>query len=87
MFPFKISTGLFKLICTFFFESISCNLTFYNRAYRKECIDEMQDRKYEEQVPEWILDELALGEYGSGYEMCCPNCDGTMVEKSKYNKS
>ena len=29
MFPFKISTGLFKLICTFFFESISCNLTFY----------------------------------------------------------
>ena len=30
MFSFKISTGLFKLICTFFFESISCNLTFYN---------------------------------------------------------
>ena len=32
MFSFKISTGLFKLICTFFFESISCNLTFYNIA-------------------------------------------------------
>lgn len=32
MFPFKISTGLFKLICTFFFESISCNLTFYTLA-------------------------------------------------------
>ena len=31
MFSFKISTGLFKLICTFFFESISCNLTFYTR--------------------------------------------------------
>ena len=54
---------------------------------KKSVLMKCKDCKYEEQVPEWVLDELALGEYGSGYEMCCPNCDGTMVEKSKYNKS
>lgn len=58
-----------------------------DRTYRKECIDEMQGLQIRRAGPEWVLDELALGEYGSGYEMCCPNCDGTMVEKSKYNKS
>ena len=53
----------------------------------KSVLMKCKDCKYEEQVPEWVLEELALGDHGSGYEMCCPNCDGTMVEKSKYNKS
>ena len=53
----------------------------------KSVLMKCKDCKCEEQVPEWVLEELALGDHGSGYEMCCPNCDGMMVEKSKYNKS
>ena len=53
----------------------------------KSVLMKCKDCKYEEQVPEWVLEELALGDHSSGYEMSCPNCDGTMVEKSKYNKS
>ena len=36
MFSFKKSTGLFKLICTFSFESISYNLTFYTLTFTSD---------------------------------------------------
>lgn len=41
---------------------------------------------YIEDVPDWVLDELALGRRGNGYEMCCPRCDGRMVEKQNVKK-
>ena len=53
----------------------------------KSVLMKCKDCRFEEQVPEWVLEELALGDHSIGYEMSCPNCDGTMVEKSKYNKS
>ena len=50
----------------------------------KSVLMKCKDCRYEEQVPELLLEELALGDRSSEYEMSCPNCDGTMVEKSKY---
>lgn len=36
---------------------------------------------YTEAVPEWVLDELALGKRGDGYVMAYPKCDEKMIEK------
>lgn len=43
-----------------------------------------RDCGYEEKVPEWVLNELAFGQYGNGYKMDCPECGGTMIEKDRY---
>lgn len=40
---------------------------------------------YEEEVPEWILEEMSEGKT-SDYDMMCPKCNGTMYEKSKLDK-
>lgn len=38
----------------------------------------------EEEVLYWILDELSDGIRGDGFEICCPSCDGKMIENSNY---
>ena len=36
---------------------------------------------YEEEVPQWVLDELNEASNDNTYQMCCPECDDTMFEK------
>ena len=52
-----------------------------DREYRKSCLDKCTVCGYTEAVPEWVLDELALGKRGDGYVMACPKCDEKMIEK------
>lgn len=38
--------------------------------------------RYQENVPEWVLEELEFGRRDGSYRMACPNCDSLMLEKS-----
>lgn len=40
---------------------------------------------YEEEVPQWVLDELNEFSDDNTYQMICPECDDTMFEKGKMN--
>lgn len=40
---------------------------------------------YEEEVPQWVLDELNEFSDDKTYQMICPECDDTMFEKGKMN--
>lgn len=40
----------------------------------------------EEEVPEWVLEELNEFESDDEYQMMCPECNGLMLEKSKLKQ-
>lgn len=41
---------------------------------------------YEEEVPEWVLQELNEFDNDEEYQMICPECEAVMYEKSKKKK-
>lgn len=41
---------------------------------------------YQENVPEWVLEELEFGRKNDSYRMACPRCDRLMLEKSFLDK-
>lgn len=40
---------------------------------------------YEEEVPQWVLDELNEFSGDKTYQMICQECDDTMFEKGKMS--
>ena len=40
---------------------------------------------YEEEVPQWVLDELNEFSDDKTYQMICPECDNTMFEKGRLS--
>lgn len=40
----------------------------------------------EEEVPEWVLEELNEFDSDDEYQMMCPECNGLMLEKSKLKQ-
>ena len=41
---------------------------------------------YEEEVPEWVLQELNEFDNDEEYQMICPECEAVMYEMSKMKK-